>query len=167
MKRTPFSLLSLFFIIGLFIACEQQTEIPEQPTSPQLSELSFGLSGFSLSDYGTPQADEPCVLYYKAGGSFPFSGHTDALYAHIGLVSHEWTHVQADWNTNLEKCRFIPTDEPDVWKLELTPSIRQWFGATKEEMISKIGVVVRNANGTKQTIDLFCLVEDPCPHHHL
>ena len=161
MKRTPFSLLSLFFIIGLFIACEQQTEIPEQPTSPQLSELSFGLSGFSLSDYGTPQADEPCVLYYKAGGSFPFSGHTDALYAHIGLVSHEWTHVQADWNTNLEKCRFIPTDEPDVWKLELTPSIRQWFGATKEEMISKIGVVVRNANGTKQTIDLFCLVEDP------
>ena len=161
MKRTPFSLPSLFFVIGLFIACEPQAEIPSEPTEPQLSDLPFGLSGYSLTDYATPKADEPCVLYYKAGGSFPFSGFTASLYVHIGLVSHEWMHVQADWNTNLEKCRLLPTEEPDVWKLEIAPSIRQWFGATDEEVINKIGVVVRNADGSRQTADLFCVVEDP------
>ena len=161
MKRTPFSLLFLFFFIGLFIACEPQAEIPSEPTELQLSDLPFGLSGYSFTDYATPKADEPCVLYYKAGGSFPFRGFTASLYVHIGLVSHEWMHVQADWNSNLEKCRLLPTEEPDVWKLEIAPSIRQWFGATDEEVINKIGVVVRNADGSRQTADLFCVVEDP------
>lgn len=161
MKRTSLSLLSLFFVIGLFIACEPQTEIPEQSTVPQLSELPLGLSGYSLTDYSTPKADEPCVLYYRAGGSYPFSGFTAPLYVHIGIVAHEWTYVQADWNTNLEKCCLIPTDELDVWKLEITPTIRQWFGATDDEVINKIGVVVRNADGSRQTADLFCVVEDP------
>ena len=158
MLRKLTSLPLLFCLVWALSACEPQ---PELPTAPNLAELPAGLSGYAIPDYGTPQADKACVLYYKAGGSFPFSGHTDALYAHIGLVSHEWKHVQANWNTNLEKCHFIPTDEPNVWKLELTPTIRQWFGADDEEVINKIGVVVRNANGTKQTIDLFCTVEDP------
>ena len=158
MIRKLTSLPLLLCLVWILSACDPQHELP---IAPDLTELPAGLSGYALPDYGIPQANKPCVLYYKAGGSFPFSGHTETLYAHIGLVSHEWTHVQADWNTNLEKCRFIPTDEPDVWKLELSPSIRQWFGASEEEMISKIGVVVRNANGTKQTIDLFCMVEDP------
>ena len=158
MLRRLTSLPFLLCLVWALSACEPQ---PEQPIAPDLTELPAGLSGFALPDYATPQADKACVLYYKAGGAFPFSGHTDALYAHIGLVSHEWTHVQADWNTNLEKCRFIPTDELDVWKLEITPSIRQWFGATEEEVINKIGVVVRNANGSRQTADLFCVVEDP------
>ena len=150
--------LFLFCLIGILAACEPQTQ---QPVEPNLSELPFGLSGYAMPDYGTPQADQACVLYYKAGGTYPFSGYTDELYAHIGVVSHEWTHVQADWNTNLEKCRFIPTEERDVWKLNISPSIRQWFGAPADEVISKIGVVVRNADGTKQTVDLFCAVEDP------
>lgn len=160
MKHPPFSLFVLFSVVGLFFACEPQPEVSEQPTEPELSELPFGLSGYSLTDYAAPKADEPCVLYYKAGGAFPFSGFADDLYVHIGLVTHEWTHVQADWNTNLEKCRLIPTDTLDVWKLEITPTIRLWFGAAADEVISKIGVVVRNADGTRQTIDLFCTVED-------
>ena len=147
----------LLCLVWALIACEPQSE---EYIVPNLTDLPAGLSGYSLPDYGTPKADKACILYYKAGGSFPFSGHTDALYAHIGLVSHEWTHVQANWNTNLEKCRFIPTDEPNVWQLEIAPTIRQWFGATDGEVINKIGVVVRNTNGTKQTIDLFCTVED-------
>ena len=147
----------LLCLVWALIACEPQSE---EYIVPNLTDLPAGLSGYSLPDYGTPKADKACILYYKAGGSFPFSGHTDALYAHIGLVSHEWTHVQANWNTNLEKCRFIPTDEPNVWQLEIAPTIRQWFGATDGEVINKIGVVVRNTNGTKQTIDLFCTVQD-------
>lgn len=161
MNRTSLSLLYTLCLGWLFIACESQPEVQgQQPTGPKLTELSVGLSGYSLSDYEAPKADEPCVLYYKAGGEYPFSGYAGELYAHIGLVEFEWTHVQANWNTNLDKCRFISTEEPDVWMLELKPSIRAWFGASKSESISKIGVVVRNSDGSRQTKDLFCTVED-------
>lgn len=151
----------LIFCLWLFIvltSCEQPQTTPNKEID--LTTLPTGLSAFSLPNYGKPQADEACIIYYKAGGEYPFSGFTDALYAHIGIVDFEWVHVQADWNTNLEKCRFRPTETPDVWQLELSPTIRQWFGANSQERINKIGVVVRNANGSKQTIDLFCPVED-------
>ncbi len=154
-----YATLLICIVVGL-VACEP---FPSEPPlqEPELEELPAGLSAYSLADYGTPQADEACVIYYKAGGGYPFSGHTAALYAHIGIVDFEWTHVQADWTTNLEKCRFVATDVPDVWQLELKPTIRQWFGAEGADRINKIGVVVRNADGTKQTKDLFCAVEDP------
>lgn len=158
MKRHILLIVGLFLWIG-FTACEEQQPTPESTFN--LSSLPLGLSGYALPDHGTPEADKACVLYYKAGGTYPFAGFTAPLYAHIGLVEYEWKHVQASWDTNIDKCRFIPTDEPNVWKLEIKPTIRQWFGAAEEEKISKIGVVVRNADGTQQTADLFCQVLDP------
>lgn len=157
-----YAILMLCLVMGL-AACETPMQGEEPVTNGEINieELPFGLSAYSLSDNGTPQANEACIIYYKAGGTYPFSGHTEALYAHIGLVDFEWTHVQADWNTNLDKCRFTSTEEPNVWMLRIEPTIREWFGASKSEQISKIGVVVRNADGTRQTADLFCTVEDP------
>ena len=154
-----YAILMLCLVMGL-AACTPP--LPEPPfQEPTLEELPVGLTAYSLVDYGTPQADDACIIYYKAGGEYPFSEHTAALYAHIGIVDFEWTYVQADWTTNLEKCRFQPTETPNVWQLELEPTVRQWFGADDEVRINKIGVVVRNADGTKQTKDLFCTVEDP------
>ena len=158
MNRYILLALDLFFLAFL-ASCEPQVPVtPEEDID--LSSLPYGLSGYSLTDKSTPKADEPCVIYYKAGDGFPFSGYTEVLYAHIGIVEFEWKHVPADWNTNLERCRFTGTDVPDVWMLRLEPSIREWFGASSAEVINKIGVVVRNADGTRQTADLFCTVED-------
>ena len=151
-----YAILILCLAMGL-LSCEEITT----GTEFNIEELPVGLSAYSVNDYGEPQADKPCVIYYKAGGEYPFSGYTDPLYAHIGIVDYEWTYVQANWDTNLEKCRFAATDQPDVWRLELSPSIRQWFGAEEHTRINKIGVVVRSADGSKQTKDLFCMVEDP------
>lgn len=159
MKRHILLVLSLS-LMAFFVSCEPQSPIPTDKEL-DLSSLPYGLSGYSLIDNTAPKADEPCVLYYKAGNGYPFSGFTDELYAHIGIVGFEWAHVPADWNTNLPKCRFTATEEPNVWMLCLEPSIREWFGASPSESVSKIGVVVRNADGTKQTADLFCPVIDP------
>ena len=110
------------------------------------------------ADPEIPDADGPCTLYYKADDA-KFKGWTDDLYAHIGIVGTEWTFVQAEWNENIDKCKWIPTGETDLWKLEITPTIREWFGSGDAE-VSRIGVVVRSKDGNKQTPDLFVQVSD-------
>lgn len=117
----------------------------------------IGTSGL-YAEPEVPDADGPCTLYYKAD-SAPFKGWTDDLYAHIGIVGTEWAFVQADWSVNIDKCKWIPTGETDLWKLEITPTIREWFRSGDSE-VSKIGVVVRSKDGSKQTSDLFVQVND-------
>ena len=109
------------------------------------------------SDPEKPDADSPCVIYYKADKNSPFFDKSVDLYAHIGI--NEWSHVQAEWGQNIDKCKFQKTDTPNLWKLEITPSIRTWFGADDEEVF-RICVVVRNTDGSSQTADLFLAVED-------
>lgn len=109
------------------------------------------------TDPETPDADMACTLYYKADKSSPFFDKSDDLYAHIGI--NEWSNVQADWGSNIDKCKFQKTETPNLWKLEITPTIREWFGAEDEEVF-RICVVVRNAGGSAQTADLFVAVED-------
>ena len=110
------------------------------------------------ADPEIPDADGPCTLYYKADDA-KFKGWTDDLYAHIGIVGTEWAFVQAEWSENIDKCKWIPTGETDLWKLEITPTIREWFCSGDAE-VSKIGVVVRSKDGSTQTQDLFVQVND-------
>ena len=154
-------LFSAAAALALLFSCSKPDN-PSQEPEPEtpafdLNNLQPGLS----TDPQTISADEACTLYYKAGGSFPFSGYTGELYAHIGLVNFEWEHVQADWGVNTEKCRWQKTGVENVWKLPIEPSIREWFGAGADEAVTKIGVVVRNAAGTQQAKpDFYCNVED-------
>lgn len=145
---------------ALLFSCTPQDN-PSEPVNPpagfDINNLQPGLSSDPLS----LSADEPCTLYFKAGGKYPFSGYDGKLYAHIGVVNFEWEHVQADWDVNLEKCLWQKTEVADVWKLPLEPTIRQWFGVDDDEPLTKIGVVVRNADGTEQTKpDFFLSVKD-------
>ena len=117
----------------------------------------IGTSGL-YAEPEIPDADGPCTLYFKADAA-PFKGWTDDLYAHIGIVGTEWTFVQAEWKENIDKCKWVPTGETDLWKLEITPTIREWFGSGDAE-VSRIGVVVRSKDGSKQTPDLFVQVSD-------
>ena len=151
-------LFSVAATLALLFSCTPPESPSQEPETPSfdIEKLQPGLS----SDPLTPSADEACTLYYKAGGSFPFAGYTGELYAHIGIVNLEWEHVQAEWAVNTEKCRWQKTGVENVWKLPLEPSVREWFGAGDDEAVTKIGVVVRSADGSKQTADLFCKVTD-------
>lgn len=153
-------LFSVAALLALLFSCTPQDN-PSEPVNPpavfDINNLQPGLSSDPLS----LSADEPCTLYFKAGGKYPFSGYDDELYAHIGVVNFEWEHVQADWDVNIEKCLWQKTEVADVWKLPIEPTIRQWFGVDDDEPLTKIGVVVRNADGTEQTKpDFFLSVKD-------
>ena len=146
----------MFFLsaVVLMAACDTaEPSVPDGPTF-DLSTLVAGLN----TDPQTPDADKACVIYYKADSKSPFYNYSDDIYAHIGVVDGTWKFVQAGWTENKDKCRFIPV-ESNVWKLPLEPTIREYFGAGNSA-VERIGVVVRNADGTKQTEDLFISVND-------
>lgn len=109
------------------------------------------------ADPEKPDADQPCTLYYKADRNSPFFDKSGDIYAHIGI--NEWSNVQAEWGQNIDKCKFQKTETPNLWRLEITPSVRSWFGAENEEVF-RICAVVRISDGSSQTADLFIAVND-------
>ena len=97
--------------LAFLASCEPQVPVtPEEDID--LSSLPYGLSGYSLTDNSTPKADEPCVIYYKAGGGFPFSGYTDVLYAHIGIVEFECNRM----GENARNCAQEKFNRNEIYK---------------------------------------------------
>ncbi len=108
---------------------------------------------------GAADADKELTIVFKASASSPLYNYAGDAYAHIGVISEGvWQFVPAAWNENIAKCRMTKTDA-NTWKLALAPSVRQWFGSGKTP-VTKIGLVVRSADGAKQTEDLFIGVAD-------
>lgn len=144
----------LFFLSAMIVmaACDPVDQPQVEEIDPD--SIEAGLS--SVPEL--PNADNACVLYYKAASGSPFYNYADDIYAHIGVVDESWAFVQAGWNENKDKCRFIPV-EKNLWKLPLEPTVREYF-ASGTAPVERIGVVVRSADGSKQTEDLFIKVKD-------
>lgn len=136
-----------------------------------------------------PDADGRCVIAFVAGKKSPLYSYTGKVYAHTGVADAQpWSFVQAAWNENTDKCLMtnaasidsaaivammdttafrklkdetLLSSDHKVWLLEIGPSLREWYG-TGEFPLRKIGVVIRNADGSKKGIapDTFCKVTD-------
>ena len=100
-----------------------------------------------------PDADQPVALTFKATNKSALYGYTGDVYLYIGVVSDgDWMYMPADWSKNTDKCKMAKAEEANVWTLTLSPSIRQWFNSG-ETPVNKLGIVIRNADGTKKGID--------------
>jgi hypothetical protein len=107
-----------------------------------------------------PDADKPCTIIFKPSSDNPLYGHSGDLYAHLGIVvDGEWMYVPCEWGTTDAKCRF--TKAGDAWKLELKPTLREFFGSG-ETPVNKLAVIVRSADGNIKShdADQFCSVTD-------
>lgn len=145
--------LLFIFSAVLFAACENL----QQPGDDPAVDPSLYGNGLT-SDPQEPNADQACTLFYKADASSPFYNYKEDIYAHIGIVNETWECVQANWTENKDKCKFIKIAE-NLWKLPLEPTIRDYF-SSGTKTVEKIGVVVRSADGSKQTSDLFVRVQE-------
>ena len=110
-----------------------------------------------------PNADEPLTISFKAGKKSALKDYTGDVYAHIGILEYGvWRFVQADWTVNLPHCKFTKDETaPDTWHLELTPSIREYFGSGTTA-VTQIGIVIRSEDGSMKGIaeDRFINVTD-------
>lgn len=141
-------------LFALFAACGDD---PIDTPDPDPDELAVGLSWSP----GQADADKELTIYYKAPANSPLNNYTGEVYIYTGvIVEGVWQFVPAEWGQNLPKCRMSKVEgEQNAWSIKLSPSIRTWY-ASGEVPVTKLGIVVRSADGTKQTEDLFIEVSD-------
>lgn len=108
--------------------------------------------GFTYSPE-TPDADQPLTIAFKASPTSALYGYAGDVYLHTGIVSEGvWLYVPADWNENIEKCKFAKSQtEANVWTITLSPSIREWF-ASGTTPVEQLGIIIRSADGSKKVL---------------
>ena len=104
-----------------------------------------------------PDADEPVTIFYRPGKNDPFFSHTGDLYAHIWIDNLDG--FGSDWGENDSKYKLTKVSGDKLWKMELTPTIREWFG-TGTNWVKRIGILARNSAASTQTDDYFIDVTD-------
>jgi len=82
------------------------------------------------------------------GGLKDYAG-TD-VYAHTGVLttSSVWQHAPA-WLDNSAKYKLVSLGN-NKWKLNITPSITEYYGLLPGEKVTKLAFVFRNGTGTKE-----------------
>ncbi len=125
-----------------------------------------------------PDADSPMTISFRAGKDSPLRDFKGEVYAHIGVIQFGvWTYVKAGWPNpedaesmivnNREDCRFVKDEkEANLWHIHLKPTVREFFNDALtpigETPITQLGLVIRNADGTKKGIaeDRFIRITD-------
>ncbi len=152
--------LSLFFLLVLLAGgCRKDADMPSVEPEDILKNYPEGLSWSPEN----PKPDEPFVINFRAPVGSPLYGAKEDLYAHLGVVNQgEWQYVPAAWDENTPKMKMVSLGE-NVWRLSMKEGIRTFFGAKAGVPITKIGVVIRNADGSKKAFpeDRFIPVTDP------
>ena len=151
MKKISF--YSTVILLLLFVICCKRDPLivpPKPDPDPDPEKPVTVKEGLSWSPEAA-DADKELTITFKAASGTPLYGHDGDVYVHIGLISEgTWLFVPAEWNQNTAKCKMSKVEGSDfTWSIKLSPSIRQWFGSG-ETPVNKIGLVFRNADGTKK-----------------
>jgi len=130
-KKTTLSFLLILF--GIFGAKAQVvTANPAFPTS----------------------SDAVTITFNAAEGNAGLKDFTGDVYAHTGVITDkstsptDWKYVKADWTENIPACKMTYMGN-NLWQLNITPSIRTYYGVPSTEKILKLAFVFRSADGSK------------------
>lgn len=158
MRKIVVFINAIVILWAFFSSCQDEMVDKNKPSYPEQDkneteeniEIKDGLN-FIPSEL---DADGKLKIVFKANASSGLYGYSGKVYMHIGIIEEGvWRYVPAEWDENIEKCEMKPyNDEKNVWYIELLPSIREWF-ASGETAITKIGMVVRNSDGTAKGIE--------------
>ncbi|PRY90746.1 alpha-amylase family glycosyl hydrolase [Mongoliibacter ruber] len=128
-----YSILSVFLFIFL-IAFETTAQVTTIP--------SF------------PRADQDIKIIYDASKGATGLQDATAVYVHIGAVlagpnSSTWANVPFEWGTaNPDALMTKVEGEDTIWEWELNPN--DFFDLNEGEIIYRLGIVFRNADGTRE-----------------
>jgi glycosidase len=98
-----------------------------------------------------PTADASVIVYFNSTGT-PFDNYSGDIYTHTGITSNgnQWQHVIGSWgnNTTQPKLTKITTN---LYKLEMNPTLRAFYSASANEIITEMCFVFRSGDGGTQT----------------
>lgn len=154
--------------LNLLTKADKEEPIVEDDIDVSLLKFGFNLNPKAETDE-LPNADEPLDIYFYAEGKdltdgaeeCPLLDYKEACYLHTGVFTEgTWLYVPAAWSENLDKCKMVRVKD-NVWKITLSPSIRDWFGSGSTP-IQQLGLIIRTADGEKKGIneDVFMDIED-------
>jgi len=133
-------LLSSILIITGFVAFAQYSTAPTMPISNQEMTITFN------------SAMESRLGYF-----------TGDLYAHTGVGIEgkgDWQKVIGTWGQNATQPKFTNKGN-GIYELKLSPNINSFYGVGSSDVVTKICMVIRSSDGSKQTNDWFIEVFQP------
>ncbi len=103
-----------------------------------------------------PIADASVIVYFNAEGT-PLEGYSGDVYTHTGITvnGNQWQHVIGSWGNNTTQPKLTKISA-NLYKLEMNPTIRGFYGASANENITEMCFVFRSSSPQYiQTSDLF------------
>jgi len=130
MRTSTFTalLLSIFLLLSVFTKAQLVVTEPPFPT----------------------ENDEVNIIFDATQGSAGLAGYTGDVYAHIGVITNEsagntdWKYVKTEWGQNTPETLLEKIDT-DLYKLVITPSVREYFEIPDGETVEQIAMVFRSA----------------------
>ena len=118
--------------------------------------LLFGLFSFSLfaqlisTEPPLPVITQPVVVTFNAAEcSGGLAGYDGDVYAHTGLITQlsgsgsDWKYVKTNWGQNTPATKLTRIGQ-DLYELEISPSIREYYGVPASEKVLKMAFVFRS-----------------------
>lgn len=110
-----------------------------------------GHSQIITTDPAIPIASEGVTVYYDATlGTAGLEGFTGDVYAHTGVLTEasndtrDWKYAPT-WGDNAPKYK-LTRISTDYYSLQITPSIREYYGVPENETITHMAFVFRSAD---------------------
>lgn len=97
--------------------------------------------------------DSVTVFFHSDRGNQELMDYSDDIWAHTGVITEEstsgsdWKYVVADWDENTDKAKLTRV-ETNLYKLEIKPTIREYYGVPDDEKIEQLAIVFRNSDGS-------------------
>lgn len=114
------------------------------------------LSQTIYSTPALPTVNEAVTVYFDATSTV-FQGYTGNLFAHTGVIiegNSSWKYVIGDWGNNSNQPQLNSLGN-DIYKLEIEPSITDFYDVLSSENIIKMAFVFRSEDSQIQTEDFF------------
>lgn len=99
------------------------------------------------------EADSVRIIFNADEGNRGLAGYNGDIWAHTGVLTDksstpgDWKYVIAGWSENTDKAKLTSLGD-NLWELNITPDIREFYGVPVGEKIEKIAFVFRNSDGS-------------------
>jgi glycosidase len=117
---------------------------------------AFYLNAQVTTDPEYPVPSLPVTITFDATGT-DLEGYDGDLYTHTGVTvegGDQWQHVIGSWGNNSTQPQ-LTNIGTDLWELEMTPSINDFYGVSGGEVVTELCFVFRSADAGTQSSNIF------------
>jgi len=108
------------------------------------------------TDPALPSANASVIIYYDATlGTAGLKDYTGDIYAHTGVITEnstggtDWKYVKTGWGENTAETKLTRVSD-NLYSLNISPSIRDYYGVPENEVIEKMAFVFRSSDNSKE-----------------